>query len=62
MKGYFFNFSGQVYEIMSDALMHPEGDIQVVAMLLIDNSLAVFDVDVIGKIDSTEEWARRGKS
>lgn len=47
MKGKYFKWHRRGYEIVSEALMHPEGDIQIVAMCLDDNSLGIFGIKTI---------------
>jgi hypothetical protein len=55
MKGKFFKLEGRVYQILSDAFMHPEGEVQVVAMYLEDNSVSTYDVAVIDYVTSKKE-------
>jgi hypothetical protein len=55
MKGKFFKWEGRVYEILSDAFMHPEGEFQVVAMYLEDNSVSTYDVAVIDYVASKKD-------
>lgn len=53
MKGLFFkDRQGEGFEIVSDALMHPEGNIQVVIKRLKDGWIQVTDVADIDTVAS----------
>lgn len=54
MKGKYFKRLSKGYEVVSEALMHPDGEVQLpdgtiqfIAMCLDDNSLGIFSVETI---------------
>ena len=52
MKGRKFYFDGNVYIILSDAMMHPDGEIQVVAERLSTGEISIFGVSSIKELRS----------
>lgn len=47
MKGLFFQYNNDQFEILSEPMMHPEGDIEIVVKRLSDNLCDIFSVSNI---------------